>query len=323
MKWPWQTKDQKPPTRKRQPKTRKQVLEDAYSKVLKERPDIAKKIAFKEAGHLDLLEGEDPVKQEQREIKSRIVHSALEKIKEDPSLTERFVDAEISKIVGEAGEGTEGYSEDPFDQYERIQGFLEEHGRADKGIVRDFLSSDAATELAKGISGLIANLNRGGNLPLRSERTYVIKTEQGLIEMNPEQYREYLEVEGRKKLEAPKVETPPASVEAPPVPLGPETPSTASKLISADTLLKEMVKYAEYSPEGFIDDLLTRVAQGEETATLVIGVLSFTPVDDIMNQLSELRKVDEMQWMVEWLGENKEWLNNAITYLKEKTKAEE
>ena len=81
------------------PKTLKEILNSAYTKALKSDPELMREIAFKEAGHEDLLHKDRETEKKKRAIKDYVINAALEQIKADPELSAQFVESQVEEIL--------------------------------------------------------------------------------------------------------------------------------------------------------------------------------------------------------------------------------
>ncbi len=84
---------------KRKPKTLKDILNDAYLRSLKKDPELLKEIAFRDAGHADVLDRDREVEDTKKQIKKHITNQALQRIQQDPELAEQFIEGQMDEIM--------------------------------------------------------------------------------------------------------------------------------------------------------------------------------------------------------------------------------
>jgi len=237
MKFPFgsKTKEKKP---RKQPKSLKQVLSDAWVRELKTNPDLLKRVAAKEAGYYDLVDdGTDPIEK----IKQRVLSKALE---EDPAFAEqvkqeyvdslnpsssdggieseledtisgaviekirlnpKLVDTIVEKRIGDLMKGEKshyGRTTDLVREIEGLKQLKEVLGEESESKGEGFFTPDMVKSLLgdQGVVGLLGSLlGRSGS----AQRTYVVETPGGTREFSPEEYKLYLEQRQRGELPAP------------------------------------------------------------------------------------------------------------------------
>ncbi len=84
---------------KRRPKTLKDILNDAYLSSLKKDPELLKEIAFRDAGHADILDRDREVETTKKQIKKHVTEQALNRIQSDPELAEQFISDQVEDIM--------------------------------------------------------------------------------------------------------------------------------------------------------------------------------------------------------------------------------
>ncbi len=158
-------------------------------------------------------------------------------------------------------------------------------------------------------------------------------TPEGVMKTDAAGFQKYLEDKQRKKLQAPK---PP---EATPVVTAPETEQLASPtsatiltepFVATQTLpasppppvsidFSTMVEFVENDPSQFVAHLTELVANGDQQAITILGLLKSSTADELIATLQPY-KVAGYQEPIEILEKNKEWLEQVIALLKAEEK---
>ena len=302
--------DRKP---KRPPKSLNQILNDTWLNELKRNPKLGLKVAAKRAGDLDLLIEPDPIEQKRQEIKDVITAQALNDIKGDPELRGRFARRQVEELIGEKLDDERGNDNtlpafsDDLETFERVSGWLENHGGGNKGGIGSLLTPEVARVI---ISELIAPLviARGGQLPQLPQPTkYVrINKDDTETEMNPSQYMAYLEAKERKRLAQPEI------TKEEPGKVASEVPEEAPSIN-----LSELVAYIEEEPSVFVEVLRARVAEGDTQAQFVLNIFMQNSADEILKLLQPFKGQHGEEIGI--LEDNKEWLEEVIRIVRDET----
>ena len=304
---------------KRKPKTLKEVLSDAFRTELGKNPSLMRKVAFKEAGCLDMLDDSNPIAARKQEIKTKIIDRALKKIDEDPDLTEQFVDMQIGEIIG-GGRGSgvevlgEGFGSSISQALQAIEDLEELKGKigSKSGPLGGLINADTISEILKTIRSL-----QGHGIPVGlPERTYIVQLDGQMYEVSESQYKRYVQ-EGRVKpiaeLEAPRGEKPEGIVEvAEPVIVEPELPEFLTTLD-----LEAIARYIDRLPQEFVDQLRLEIQEGSFQSQLLWSFLSENDLDKVVEIITPYRTHSQIGQYIEKLLLNQDWLGEVISLIRE------
>lgn len=284
--------------------------------------DERRRLASKLAGVEFVPKQDDPTEEKKRKIRQKVVDMALERIGSDEELAERFVEAQISEIIGEpdrrrgrnreTGEGGMSLLEalDEADELKERLG-VDKEGGGFSGVLKTLIENNP---------GILQTFFGKVLQPIK----YIVETESGLREINPQQYKQLLEQRERAKLQSPappvveeespqipRTETMPSGV--PPVPPA-KAPSEAEE--QPALAISEWLPYLDGGPEVFIEELLTKADEDDAQAQMALAFLRAKTADEIIELLLSFRdKVNaQAREVIERL--DREWLEGAIAYLK-------
>lgn len=286
------------------------IAHNEFLEMSKNDPNLKRQLVA-QVFNLKLAEPLNPIEQKKKEIESKIVDQALEKITTSPELTQRFVDSQVEKIIGEAGisENEEGEFESPLqqaiNQIREAKEFEREFGGGDKGFIKDLLDSEAGKELAKGLFSILGT---------RVQKVYIVETPEGTLEMNPLDYQRYLETTQRGQLPGPAAE--PVEPKRPPTPRPPEEVQVEPEPVRASLGLSEWLPYLDQEPENFVAALFESANWPAEQSQFIIGILISKTADEILEMLEPFKSNEEYIEVIEKLEEKKAWLEQVVSQVR-------
>lgn len=308
---------------KKRPKVLKDVLSDAYLSTLKKDPELLKEIAFRDAGHADVLERDRGAENQKKEIRKFVTSEALKKIKEDPELAEQFIEAQIADILSEGKSARARRATEPefygesgsaiaqaVEEIDNIELLRDKLGR-DKG--KGLLSAFTDPEVIKGFLALLSGVRAGA--PQSPVRTYVVRVNGEEREIPEAQYRKLIQ-EGSLRpvaeLEMPKVKK---EVEEPIK--EPEYPQLPDFLKGID--LPAVSEWLELTPQDFVTQLKVEVDTNVEQSKLIWGFLSTADYDGIVALITPYRSNPEVSESIEKIlsDEGRKWVSEVLQLVKE------
>ena len=319
----WKIRQKKQPSYKRQPKTLKQILSDAFTKELNKNPELMQKISIKHgAKELGIeFETKDPVEEQKLQIRAKIIERALKKIDTDPELAEQFVETQIGEIMGEGKDRggryeDYGYSEpgstirQALQELEDVEEFRDRLGGNKGAGPGGIITESTVTEFIKLVRSMIGK----DRVEEPSGRTYIIQVNGETREVTESQYKQ-LEAKGLiepvatvKTLKEPKEEVKPE-----------ESSKVESELPEFFSLLPldEIVAWIELPPEEFVEQISNNDVPSYQ---FLLEYLSKTTYDDIVKIISPYKDNSQVSYYIERLlsEEGKVWLEQVIALIKEK-----
>lgn len=294
-------KKQKPKPYHKPKKTLQQIYTDAINSEFRKNPELLKRIAFKEAGHTDLLEAEDPIKARERDIKKKMLDRAFAKIDSDPALIDRFTERQIEELIG-APKPEEPEDYDDRSPVQRLLQELEDYEELKKKLggshetgLSKLLDKDVileALKLLRGISTEKAPQSRyviqiDGQQRTVSEAEFKVLVAQGnLVPVAA--------IAAAKPADKPATKEPPETVPDIPRLEIPATPLSEISLVAPDSELPdvlrglnfgELVQLLDKSPQEVVD-MLAEDVRGQVLLT-VLGNMTY---DGIVEKLSPYRE---------------------------------
>ena len=349
------TREKKPPAlkrRKSQPKTLREVLNAAFIQELKKNPALLRRVAAKEAGHLDLMEEEDPIEQLKKEkisqafredpafaeqvkqeylaslnpqtgrgvedeISAVIDEKAIEMLSKNPQLLQQAVTRRLERLVGKGGSNS-GLSQ-LVEQLDDLDELKERFGGGEGG--EKWLNPELVGKAMELVLALVTG-NKGeaqGNSKAR--KVYVVETREGPIELDPVEYKKWLQQRtaiglppGEPKLTAPAVPEPS------PVSLPAEEPLDQPPAQQSVSLrLTEWLPYVDGNPQEFYQVLMLKKLESHDpNAEYVLTILGTKSADEILALLSPFKSNGgEIGLAIETLEQHKEWMEKLTQIVKE------
>ncbi len=310
---------------KHAPKTLEQILSDALNKEVNRDPELRRELAYRKAGYSDLLKTKDPIEEKKKQIKDKVVSRALDKIDQDPELSEKFVDRQVSEIMGSADEGDEDNDgefdehlspiEQALEQKHQLEELEREFGGGQSSMIRDLANS----EFAKTFAQTIANAMFANKVIAPPEKVYVVQIDGHLTEMPESQYRAMINRAPNTSIALPETKPTPAEIVAqvPKQQIAPTYPALPEPLNSMD--LSMIGAYLSQEPSTFVDQLHSEIIGGVELSQLIWNVLKSTNYDIICNAIRPFEKnplvTEYIQQVLSPKG--KEWVNSVIKLVRE------
>ena len=329
----WKTKEK--PKKKRvthAPKTLDQILSDALNKEVNRDPELRRELAYRKAGYTDLLKKKDPIEEKKKELKDKMTTRAFEKIDQDPELSEKFVDQQVSEIMGSSGEeeiDNEKFDDDgnPIHRILQQKQDLEEleeqfgGGGGRSTLVRDVLDSEFGKTLAAIVAQLFVNASPKAQSP--AERVYIIDVPgKGMAEVPEGKYRELLQAGQIKPtgmlLENKAEPTPQASpkpeVRITPPDIGPTLPKEFDMID-----IPMFGAFLAQSPEEVVEQLKNQVLVGDIQSKYLWDFISSTDYDIIVSIIKPYSKNPRVGEYVQQLlsHKGKEWAELVIKLVKD------
>jgi len=341
------------PKHRKKTKTLKELLSDSLTSAVKKDPDLMRELAFKEGGYSDLLHRDNVVEDQKRQIKSYITSQALEKIKSDPELSERFIEDQVENILYDGkpkrsrreldyddGYGVGSSISQALEEVESLSELkdkLETLGMGGKDG-QGFLSGLKLKDILEAIPHLSSVM---GSRPAEtiSQRIYLVKVNGSNTEVNENEYRTLLQ-QGRLKplaeLEPPEpqpklevsrhVDTSPETetrVEEPEEPIS-ELESKEQEYLEIPVVLRDIDfsmigLWLEQEPEDFVAQLKDNVSAEDEESKFIWGILTSVPYEDMIDKISPYSTNPEVGSLVKKVMsiEGKIWMEKVIELVKE------
>jgi len=313
----WRNKEKKRTYAKRPPKTLKQILSDAFSKELSKNPELMQQASIKHgAKELGIeFEKSDPIEQQKREIKAKIIERALKKIDENPELAEQFVNTTIEEIIGGGrgegqgygdGEGAGSILRQAIEELDDVEEFRERiSGKAKGSALGGLVDSETLKEVLRTIQSLRAP----GGVP--QERIFVVQVNEELREVTETEYKRLIQ-QGLLR--------PIAALEAPKEKLLSEEPTELELPEFISSNLIELASYLEQEPEDFIIQLEYEVQSNVPQSQLLWDFLSTVNYEDIVGLATPYKGHSQIGIYVEKIlsEEGKVWFEKVIELIKTK-----
>jgi hypothetical protein len=150
-------------------RTLEELADAAFIRALERDRDLRTRVAFKQAGHSDLLEAAEKANQPDEKLHRKVNDVVIEMIDKDPTLVEPYLDAYIRKMMLDEGdaqcpavpkrppvrrEDTVKYLAAQIDAYERLRSRL---GSPRKRNWADLLKDPRVRSAAQSLIGEVMN----------------------------------------------------------------------------------------------------------------------------------------------------------------------
>ena len=265
----------------------------------------------------------NPIEQHRQEIATKVVKLALEKIENNPELTERFVNTQVEKIVGETpigfeGEGYQGSAiSQALTEIKELDELREELGAGGKG---NLLGGLVDSETIKKVIDLIISLKTTG--VVTQEPIYIVQVNGQPTKVTESQYRQ-LEQAGKltpiATLEMPK-EQPEGEKPEEKLP-GEISPEPELPAFLSTIALEEYSWMLDLTSLDFVIQLQSDLESELPYAQFLWDFLSKTDCDTIVGYVEPYKDNSQVGSYVEKLlsKEGKIWVEEVINLVKEKT----
>lgn len=337
---------------RRQAKPLKKILDEAFAREVSKDPDLKRQLAFKEAGHPELLERDKETENHKKEIKKYVTTQALTAIQEDPDLAKQFVEAEIENILTggkpgryhragdgnyfpESGESGLELALDQIDSLNNLREKLTEMGLIE-GKGGGFWAGMTMKDLMGALPVVASLLGKGqpinGEVQGEVQRTFVVKIDGHDRELPENEYRALLKdgkitpvaglvepapiVEEKELSKESVVDEPTALVS------NEQAANLASFDLSPilDTLDPEVIgAYLDMTPDEFVVALKDGVDANEEIPMVLWGFFGNTDYEGVVKYLTPYRDKEEWSVTIERIlsDDGKIWVEQAIELVKE------
>ena len=225
------------------------------------------------------------------ELSDRIAQAALMELESNPELLKEAARKRIQKTIGDRNTGSPlGQVLDELDSYDELR----ERIGGEQGRGGGLLSPETIQSILKAIPYI---LGKGGQ-----QQTYVVETSQGLVEMEPAVYKQYLQ---EKERALPSAKTSQQETTQKPQ-------ATVEPSISVD--VSQWATYFHWEPSDVIADLKARE---DPQAKFVLNMLRTRTVEQILALLRPFENSYPSE--IAFLNENREWLGKLTVLAKGET----
>lgn len=313
------------------PKTLKEILNSAYTKALKSDPELMREIAFKEAGHEDLLHKDRETEKKKRAIKDYVINAALEQIKADPELSAQFVESQVEEILSNGApkqptrRGRRGKDEYEYGSSSPLSSALEglesigelKAKLVELGLVKEddgnssgggFLKGMTLKDIMGALPAIQTLLGNGGNP--KTVKVYVVPINGRLVEVNESQYIDMVrsgqvqlpstkpaQIES-SKTEQTKTELAGTDLKAPATPALPDSSVCELPTFLQNINFEAVETWLDQKPEDFVTNLKAD-SKGQDEAKFVWGFLTTATYDGIVEKITPYRTHPKVSALVE------------------------
>lgn len=331
---------------RRQPKTLKKILEESFAREVNKDPDLKRELAFKEAGHSEMLNRDKETNEKKKQIKKFITDKALEQIQQNPEMAAQFITSEVENILtdgkpnryrGRDDYFSDGGSESSLDlalgQLESLSELKDK--LADMGLGEGgkggFWSGMTMKDLMGALPIIASLLGKGQPMAGEVQRTFVVRVNG--------QDREVLEGEYRRLLNEGKV-TPVAKLapvteptaaqkeETTKVPIEIEEEEKFEAVTPDQFDLSEFIGdldpsmievYMSMEPAEFVSALKGEVDVGIDRSKFLWGFLSTTDYPGVVNVVEPYKDSETWSEIIQKVmsEEGKLWIEQVLDLVKE------
>lgn len=233
-------------------------------------------------------------------LQERLEELAIQEIENNPELTKKAIRSRVDEMLGN------GDPSDPvFGMLTTLRSYkaLQEEFGGDNSRKEESLFGPET--IIKVLDILPQLLNRQGG---SSPRTYVVETPSGILEMDAEGYKKYLEGRQLTALQEPTQGQLPAPQDTPPVP--------PQQKISLH--ISSWLAYLDRPPQDFVEDLRTSAEQdGNLEAQVTLAFLQVRTAEQVIAFLEENVDHPELGEAVRSLLSHPDWIRDVVKMIQE------
>lgn len=198
----------RPSHARRQPKPLKKILEESFAREVNKDPDLKRELAFKEAGHPEMLNRDKDTNDKKKQIKKFITDRALEEIQGNPEMAAQFIESEVENILTDGKpnryRGRENYFSEgggesgldlalgQLDSLNELKDKLADMGLGEGGK-GGFWSGMTMKDLMGALPIIASLLGKGQPMTSEVQRTFVVRVNGQDKEVTENEYRRLLQ----------------------------------------------------------------------------------------------------------------------------------
>ena len=301
---------------KKEPKTMKQLLNDAFLKELRTNPQVMRKVAYKEAGYPELSQDEDTEESAKKQIKGTLMQQALSTLKNNPEMMREYANKQLEDLMGARDESededSEYYHGSPIQKFlsemKELEELKESLGSKNGSIMSSLLSKEVI------VSVLDILKNTGKQVPesryliiVNGEQRFVTETEykqlasQGVV-------RPVVAIDTTPSVPEPEAETASQIVDlTEPEPDEPKVPEIIETLNLENLMQALDMPPDEVASQLMQDELkgqiLISYLNGKDYDTLVKIIMPYKTHSKVGKYATKLLDEGSKEWVVGFLNE--------------------